>query len=369
MSKKVRIINEATMSNTDIKCPGCGATIKFDPSTSKLVCPFCGTTKEIPLPEAGAVIEEHDFYSAVQRASADWGTVKKLISCANCGGQALYDASQISGCCPFCGSTSVMPAAENEKIMAPGAVIPFVVDKEKSDGCFRDFVKKKRYVPKAVKECELENLAGLYLPFWTFDTDTISSYEAWIGFDLFDKNGNKHHESHRFKGVCNQSVDDMVVYATDKVQNSSIAAVKDFCFDKLVPYSPEYLAGIPAERYTVGLTDGWKRARVQIINKLKKQVGEYEMNRAGGDTVDKVLLSTNCYNVKFRYILAPMYLASYRHRNKIYPVAINGQTGATYCDTPSNRWIYILIMLIVLSVVTLPLVIAFTWLLVVSTLG
>ena len=76
MPKNVKVINEVTLSNTDIKCPGCGATIKFDPSTSKLVCPFCGTTKEIPLPEAGTVIEEHDFYSVIQRASVNWGTVK-----------------------------------------------------------------------------------------------------------------------------------------------------------------------------------------------------------------------------------------------------------------------------------------------------
>ncbi len=361
MAKKVKVINEVTVSDTDIKCPGCGATIKFDPSTSNLVCPFCGTTKEIPQLEDGTVIEELDFYTAIQRASVDWGSVKKLIVCANCGGQTLYDVSQISGCCPFCGSTSVMPAAENEKIMAPGAVIPFSVDKEKAEKCFHDFVKKKRYVPKAVKECRLENLTGLYLPFWTFDTDTISSYETLIGFDFTDSKGNRHHEIQSYKGVCNQSFDDVVVYATDKVQNSSIAEVKDFDFDKLVPYSPEYLAGIPAERYTVGLNDGWKRARVQITNNLKKQIGEYEKNRARGDTVDKVQLFTNCYNVKFRYLLAPVYLASYKYGNKVYQVAINGQTGAAYCDTPSNRWIFILILLIALSVVTLPFIIAIIW--------
>ncbi|MER2172951.1 MAG: hypothetical protein ABS938_20245, partial [Psychrobacillus psychrodurans] len=49
----------------------------------------------------GKVIEELDFNSAVQRASVNWGVVRKLIVCANCGGQALYDASQVSGCCPF----------------------------------------------------------------------------------------------------------------------------------------------------------------------------------------------------------------------------------------------------------------------------
>ena len=351
MSKNVRVINEVTISNTDVKCPGCGATIKFDPSISKLVCPFCGITKEIPQPEAGAVIEEVDFNTAIQRASVNWGTVKKLIICANCGAQTLYDASQISGCCPFCGSTSVMPAAENEQIMAPGSVIPFAIDKEKADRCFRDFVKKKRYVPRSVKECKLENFVGLYLPFWTFDTDTISSYDAHIGFNYSDRDGDRHHDCFSYKGVCNQFIDDMVVYATDKYPNSSIKEVNTFYFDKLVPYSPEYLAGIPAERYTVGLNDAWRRATAQIADKLKNQIGHYELERQAGDTIDNVLLSTNYYNVKFRYLLAPMYLASYRYGKKVYQVAINGQTGAAYCDTPSNRWIPKLIIGIALSIV------------------
>lgn len=29
MAKKVKVINEVTVSDTDIKCPGCGATIKL----------------------------------------------------------------------------------------------------------------------------------------------------------------------------------------------------------------------------------------------------------------------------------------------------------------------------------------------------
>jgi len=187
-----------------------------------------------------------------------------MIVCANCGAQTLYDASQISGCCPSCGSTSVMPAAENEQIMAPGAVIPFAID---------------------------------------------------------------------------------------KYPNSSIKEVNAFYFDKLVPYSPEYLAGIPAERYTVGLNDAWRRATAQIADKLKNQIGHYELERQAGDTIDNVLLSTNYYNVKFRYLLAPMYLASYRYGKKVYQVAINGQTGTAYCDTPSNRWIPKLILGIALSIV------------------
>ena len=320
-------------------------------------CPFCGATKELPQPEAGAVIEELDFNTAIQRASVNWGTVRKLIVCSNCGGQALYDASQVSGCCPFCGSTSVMPAAENEQIMAPGAVIPFAIDNEKAARCFSDHVKKVRFVPKAVRECKLENLTGLYLPFWTFDADTVSSYIARIGFEHTDSDGDSHYTYKKYKGVRNQFIDDMIVYATDKVQHPHISKVQNFYFDKLVPYKPEYLAGFAAERYTVGLNEGWERAKVQIASKLKNDIGEYERRLHKGDTVKEVILSSEYYNVKFKYILAPIYLATYSHRGKVYNVAINGQSGVVSCDTPS--YLIKIILFIILGLFTLPFVFYF----------
>ncbi|MBR4431199.1 MAG: hypothetical protein IKS75_07880 [Clostridiales bacterium] len=347
----VQIINEVTMSNTDVKCPGCGATVKYDPATLTMLCPFCGTSRALPQPEAGKVIEELDFNSAVQRASVNWGVVRKLIVCANCGGQALYDASQVSGCCPFCGSTSVMPAAENEQIMAPGALIPFFVDKDRAQRCFWDNVKKKRFVPKDVQTAKLENLVGLYLPFWTFDTDTVSSYVAKVGFTHETKDGS-YTTYKNYKGVCNYFIDDQIVFATDKVRHPFISKVQTFNFTQLVPYAPEYLAGFAAERYTVGLNDGWERAKVYIDQKLRHDIGEHERIEHRGDCVKEVKLSTNYYNVTFKYILAPMYLATYKHANKTYNVAINGQTGATFCDAPSYLWK--IILFIVLGFLSMP---------------
>ena len=355
MAENIQIINEVTLSDTDVKCPGCGATVKYDPATLKMLCPFCGASRELPQPEAGAVIEELDFNTAIQRASVNWGSVRKLIVCANCGGQSLYDASQVSGCCPFCGSTSVMPAAENEQIMAPGAVIPFTVDNAKASSCFVDHIRKKRFVPKLVQQCKLENFVGLYLPFWTFDTDTVSSYIAKIGFEHTDSDGDTYYTYKKYKGVRNEVIDDMVVYASDKVKHPHISKVQNFYFDRLVPYKPEYLAGFAAERYTVGLNDGWERAKVQIAKKLKSEIGEYERKRNRGDTCKEVQLSTDYYNVKFKYMLAPMYLATYTYGNRTYQVAINGQTGAVYCDAPNYIWKIILFIL--LGIFALP----FAW--------
>jgi hypothetical protein len=274
----------------------------------------------LPTPETGAVAEELDFNSAMQRASVDWGRYKKLVVCSNCGGETIYDAEKITGSCPFCGSTHVT-TAETSQIMAPNAVIPFAFGKEKLQDLFIAELKKRAMLNKKALNCKLENVTGIYLPFWTFDTYTASSYTAVIP----KGHGRADYEKRNWY----QFIDDIVVFASVKIRHPFIKNVQEFDFTKAVPYSPEYLAGIPAERYTRGLNDGWNRAQLYISDKLKTTINRSDRRSYARD------IATNYYNVKFRYVLAPIYLATYTCGKKTIPVAINGQTGETYCEVPS----------------------------------
>ena len=60
---------------------------------------------------------------------------------------------------------------------------------------------------------------------------------------------------------------------------------------------------------------------------------------------------TSYYNVKFRYVLAPIYLANYTCGKKTHTVAINGQTGKTYCEVPTFMLKLVLIPLLIMIVV------------------
>ena len=328
MAENIRIVDGINPTSTEVHCPGCGGTIgiSYDPATMKMVCPFCGLSTQLPQPEEGTTVDELDFNSAMQRANVNWGRIKKLIVCSNCGGETLYDAEQITGACPFCGSTSVAPAAENEQIMAPGSVIPFSVTKEMAEQYYTNFLRRKHCVSKKIYDCKLDNLVGIYLPFWTFDSYTISSYLTEIVYSRYDVK--------YYKGVFGYTFDDIVVFASIKQRNPYIQRVQDFDFTKAVPYSPEYLAGFPAERYTIGINAGWERAKLAMPRPLEKAIKKHEKSLRG---MTPILLkrSTNYYNVRYRYLLAPMYLGTYTFRKKTYQVAINGQTGKTYFDVPT----------------------------------
>lgn len=325
MSENKPFIGAVNVTSSEVKCPGCGGTIgiKYDPESLNLTCPFCGLISKLPQPGTVPVMQEFDFNTALQRASVNWGQVKKLIVCSNCGGQTIYDAEQVTGACPFCGSTSVNPAAENSQIMAPQSIIPFSISKDLAQQHFTNYLKSKTLVKKGATDSILENITGLYLPFWTYDALAISYYHA-------HHDGGKNMPSYNYQGVLNQFYDDIVIYGSDRIRHPHIRRVQNFDFQRMVPYSPEYLAGIPAERYTVGLNDGWERAKFQITEKIKKALLRKFFMKACVDAIN-----TNYYNVKFRYVLAPIYLASYKYGKISFPVAINGQTGQTYCEAPT----------------------------------
>jgi ribosomal protein S27E len=332
MSENVNVVEGINLTETGVQCPGCGGTIgvRFDPVNNTLTCPFCGLSTKLAQPGEAPAVEELDFNSAMQRASVNWGKIKKLVECSNCGGQALYDAEQVTGACPFCGSTSVAPAAENTQIMAPAAIIPFAVPRDQAQQCWMNYLNRRHCVAKKAYDSKLENITALYLPFWTFDSYTITSYIDELHYNT----GGGNIYSRYFKGVWGHNFDDLVIFASDRIRHPFISRVQKFEFEKALPYSPEYLAGIPAERYTVGLNDAWERAKKLMPRTIEKEIEKYEKKIHGGyPLIPKYAI--NHYNVKFRYLLAPIYLATYKYGKNTLRVAINGQTGEACGDVPT----------------------------------
>ena len=254
--EQIEVITEGlTEDVTDKKCPNCGATVVYDPETLAMSCPFCGYSRQLPKPEDnGQDVEELDFSSAKNRESLDWGKAKKSLVCKNCGAETIMDEADTAQCCPYCGSTQVMPVDNDEDVVAPGGVVPFEITKEKAAQLFKSWMKGKFFAPsEAKKSCEAKNFSGVYLPYWTYDSQTTSPYEVKLGFDHTDSKGNRYTTYKIYRGIYERFIDDETVYASKKTNNRFIKAASTFDFSKLRKYSPEFIAGFLAERYTVGL--------------------------------------------------------------------------------------------------------------------
>ena len=353
-NQEEKMISELTEDVTNKKCPQCGATVTFDPATGKMHCEYCGYSCELPKPEEGQEICEMDFESALHTESYEWGQHKKEVQCKQCGAVSIYDVLETAAVCPFCGSTSVMPAANNT--LAPNAVCPFSVTKEIAWLNFAHWLKRKWFAPrKAKKNAMPKAFQGVYLPYWTYDAQTTSSFTARAGYDkkVKDKDGNTHTETdwRRVEGVYQKFFDDVTVMASKRQEDSGVTACEPFDFSKMVPYTPQVVAGFIAERYSIGLKEGWESTQRTIQSDLRSDIARYVERHWHADHSDSVRFSTLYNNITYKYLLVPVWLSSFMYKDKIYQFAVNGQTGRVGGKAPVSAWRVILAILMAAGVI------------------
>lgn len=328
----------STLEETDKKCPDCGGVMDFDPTTGGLSCPYCGHTETIPVSEEEpSAAEEQDFSNADKVENCDWGAAKKTVLCKACGAESVYDALEISAVCPFCGSNQVMEAAD-QNTMAPGGVVPFQITDDKAADLFKAWIKKRWFCPKLAKEsAKAKHFKGIYLPYWTFDAQTKSEYIGEYGKDRTVGSGDDERtvtDWYPTKGQYEENFDDELVVATTNHNQSILRKLEPFDTAANKTYKPEYVAGFIAERYAVGIKDAWKMAVESIKNKLSSAITSKIRKEKNADHVRSLQVNTVYNNITYKYLLLPVWLSSYKYKDKVYQFMVNGQTGKVAGKTP-----------------------------------
>ncbi|MCR4991030.1 MAG: hydrogenase maturation nickel metallochaperone HypA [Lachnospiraceae bacterium] len=357
-----------TLKETDRKCPACDGTMDFDPVTGGLKCPYCGHTEEIknavsnkedkPSSQNGGSTSaaEITLEDAESTANHDWGTATKTIICKSCGAESIYDAQVISSVCPYCGSNQVTEAGGNDS-MAPGGVIPFKIDQKEAGNRFINWIKHKFYCPKAAKEsAKPKNFKGMYLPYWTFDTQTASSYTAQYGKDRKVKKGDSEvtvTDWYNTRGNYDEFFDDELVCGTEQHDKNLLRGIEPYDTADNKIYKPEYVAGFGAEKYSVGVKDAWEKAKASIKGKINSSITSKILNENHADHVRGLNVNSSFSAVTFKYLLLPVWISSYKYKDKIYQFAVNGQTGKVYGKTPISAIKVILTIIIVIALFAL----------------
>ena len=335
------------LQGTERKCPNCGGTLTYNARSRAMFCSLCGKAQEIEQSPDNNKVEGIEYNDLFNSNRAALGDKCKLLSCSNCGAELIYDSAQVSGNCPFCGSTNIVPAAETGSIMTPNGIIPFSLDENGARTCFRNNMKNKFFIPLGIKNCTLENLFPVYLPYLYFESDTVSDYLIDIGYR--DQHGNVDYKP--CKGTYKKRFADIPVFASSKIQNNQIDKIGGFSPSYARPFNPEYMAGYYAERNSITLKHGFEVAQYIITNVLNKNIPKDALRQFKGDKYMNLRYKTKYNNTKFKYILAPVYLASLTYKGRKCDVAINGKTGKVSCDAPSTLKFYIILLIVLLAVI------------------
>ena len=299
------------------KCPSCGGTMIFQPGTDSLLCQSCGRKEVIPELVSKIPVNEMDFLSAQNTASHDWGMETKLVTCKQCGAETIQNKLQLSGMCPFCGSTTVEAADPAQDIMAPNGVIPFKISEKRALFIFKEWIKDRFLAPELLaRDAQLNKFYGIYVPLFTFDVLTVNRFTGH-----FTENNRTLFKCGKFQ----HQVDDFPVVASKQLCSDKLLlnVIKDFRTREAKPYTPDALAGFPCEHYSVGLNEAWNSVGKDMDFYLKNQANKQDETRF----LMGIDMATDYFNLKYKYLVVPVWINSFYYDNKLYMIAINGQTG------------------------------------------
>jgi hypothetical protein len=177
-------------------------------------------------------------------------------------------------------------------------------------------------------------MQGVYLPYFTFDSDLSTSFSGQGGrrrvvVYTVRVNGKTQTRTrtvidwYPVAGTRSDYFDDAPVCAGGHADPELLKKLGPFSLKNLNVYDPAYLAGFFAERYTLGLSDGFLAVRPQIERRMEEGI----RSSLGYDTYRMMSYHHTHNSVRFKHILLPVWLSSYRYGGKVYSFMVNGESG------------------------------------------
>ncbi|NOD61998.1 MULTISPECIES: TFIIB-type zinc finger domain-containing protein [unclassified Ruegeria] len=325
-------------------CDQCGADYRFNPGDGTLTCDHCGHSEPISAgPWGSASLRELDFDAAIADRLPDSEIEEtRVLSCPNCAAQVEFDPNTHAAECPFCATPVVTDTGINRHIK-PKGVLPFAFDERSAHKAMGDWLGRLWFAPNGLKEYARKGrkMQGIYVPYWTFDADTKSSYRGERGTVYYEtrtvmRDGKRVQQQvpkvrwTSKSGRVARFFDDVLVLASKSLPKRYTDALEPWDLPALEPYQPEYLAGFRAEAYSVELREGYAEARAHMARVIERDV-RFDI---GGDRQRIHAVDTDVRDVTFKHILLPVWMAAYKYRGQTYRFVVNGRTGRVQGERP-----------------------------------
>jgi len=351
---------------TNYQCPACGGPLHFSDSSQDLACDYCDSHFDVA--EIEAFYHNHDEAAAAAGTESQWTTESdetwgadaenvRVYTCPSCGAEVICDETTAATACPYCGNPSIVPG-QLFGALKPDYVIPFQLDREAAKEALRRHYKGKKLLPRAfASENHLDELKGIYVPFWLIDgeADADLFFNATRSHAVETRDERiittDHFNLHRAGRVAFEKVP---VDASSKMPDAHMDSIEPFDYSQLKPFSTAYLPGFFADKYDVTLEDSTLRADGRAETTVRNIMRSSCM---GYDTVINAGGSVYLHRGAAHYALLPVWMLKTSWRGQEYLFAMNGQTGKIVGDLPVDKsryfWYFVLTFLGVSAVVTL----------------
>lgn len=317
------------METITYKCPNCGGSLTFHPETELYQCDYCLSEftqqkLEEMLPQTQ---ETEDISSAM------------LYTCPSCGAEIVTDETTAATYCFYCHNPVVL-SGRLEGRYHPDYVLPFTVSRKQAVDIFADWVRKKRYVPKAFFAGEqIEKMTGVYFPYWLYSCKVDGELDA-EGVKLRTwMTGNMQYtetQKYEIKRSGTMNINRIARNALKKADKQLVDGVLPFEMKELRPFSMGYLSGFQAEKRDM--------EQETFADDLKAEVNSFADHgiKSSADSYESLSVLNQKIDIrdeKWQYALMPVWTLTYRdQKGNINYFACNGQTGKVCGKLPVDTF-------------------------------
>ena len=177
----------------------------------------------------------------------------------------------------------------------------------------------------------LSDLIPVYIPYWSFEADAVTTYAGRFGHTT-GSGDSQETTWYQKTGIAEKHISDFNVCGSRRFfNNKMLNSVVSFNSRECLQYTPETLSGMSAEIYTIGIDEAWNYAKTVGP---RKEIMESTRENEHADRYSNLQCSTEFHNVRFKYVLVPVYLAGCKYGGKVYNVVASGTNGRGNCNRP-----------------------------------
>lgn len=315
-------------------CPGCGAALRYDPNTGKLICSSCNM--QYNANEFQSEIEINNLVTETNDENND--SMKCYIyNCTACGAQLYINNVESSTFCPYCGQPTIV-FDRVSSTLKPKYIIPFSISKEEAIHLIRAHISKGFFVPDAIRNFEIERIRGIYIPFWLYDI--YYSDQQYIKGKV-SRGKNTYTRYYYRDADCH--FENMTLDASKQLLDLSSQRLEPYDTSHLEPFETAYLSGFYADCYDMDTEKlkpkAFQRAKELFDNQIELTIPAHSLS---------IIKNSPEFQIKKAdYALFPAWFLTFRYLDEPYTILVNGQTGKVVGAVPYAKSTMTLLFLII----------------------
>lgn len=243
-----------------------------------------------------------------------------VVQCQQCGGSVVYDAKREHARCLFCAGVALEPRELDEELPQPESALAFGLEAAAGEGAFRRWVGASWWRPRELREVAV-GLQPLWIPAWRVDADVETH---WAGLESASTKSGKRPISGTDVARARA-----LVPASGGLTEHELQRLAPFDRGDVGPWAKE-TGSHPYEPAEMSLTAAMERARVQLAEIRRRAIAHRQH-------VSSCRVSIVLSDIESRLLMLPVYIGSFRYRDRPWRFVINASTGQVVGRAPLDR--------------------------------